>query len=305
MKQEYVIGVDGGGTKTSAVLADLKGKILKMAEAGPSSPRNIEMSLAAQNIAKAINKVLKKGKILSTFIGLAAIEEQPRLKTKIKKQILKQKGISPIFKGKLKMGSDQLAAFRSGTDQKNGLLLIAGTGCVAHGWRKDKEAHASGWGWLNDEGSAFWVGQRAFQAALKEMDKRGTKTLITELVFKRLKVKDIEGILEKVYSNPLEIVPIFSILVDQASKKGDGLAQRIMEEAGKELALAATRVIKELGLAEISFPLVLVGSMFKSKIVLKTVKKEVRKLAPRTKFIQPRGEPVIGAVKLALENLKR
>ena len=56
-KQGYVIGVDGGGTRTTVVLADLNGKVLNTAEAGPASPRNLGVELAAKNVAKAIKAV--------------------------------------------------------------------------------------------------------------------------------------------------------------------------------------------------------------------------------------------------------
>jgi len=304
-QNQYVIGVDGGGTKTVAALSNLKGKILKMAKTGSSSPVNIGVERAAENIAKSIKKVLRDSGILSTFIGLAAVQEQPRLKKAVKREILKKKEISPIFKGKLEIGSDQIVAFRSGTNEKEGVLLIAGTGCVAHGWRKDREVKVSGWGWLNDEGSAFWVGQAAFQALLKDLDKRGPKTKITNLAFKELKVKDTQELLKKVYSCPMEIIPFFSVLADEASKKGDKIAREVLKEAGKELALSTKVVIEGLGFQKKAFPLVLVGGVFKAKIVERVVRREVKKIAPRVKFIRPKEEPVTGAVKLALEKIKR
>lgn len=302
-KNRFVIGVDGGGTKTVASLANLEGKILKMSTSGPSSPVNVGAKKAAENIAKAIKKVLKKGKVLSTFIGLAAIQEEPRFKKQIIRELLKCKEISQVFKGKIEIGSDQIIAFRSGTDEKDGVLIIAGTGCVAHGWRKDKEITASGWHWLADEGSAFWVGQRAFQAVLKDLDKRGQETLITNLAFKKFKVKKLEDFLAKVYKSPTQTVPLLSIMADEASKKRDKVAKQILKQAGQELALAAKTVIKKLDFQKKEFPLVLVGGMFKSKIVLDTVKKEIKKIAPKAKFIRPQQQPVSGAIKLALERI--
>ena len=71
------------------------------------------------------------------------------------------------------------------------------------------------------------------------------------------------------------------------------------------LTLAVKTVIKKLNFQKEKFPLILVGSMFKSKIVLDTVKKEVRKIAPKTEFIRPKKEPAIGAIKLAIEQIKQ
>jgi len=300
----YVIGVDGGGTKTEAALANLEGKILKLVKVGPSNLRNVGIQKAAENIALAIKKVLpKKGKILSTFIALAAVEEEYKFqKEKIKKEILKKLK----FKGKLEIGSDQIVAFKSGTDEKNGIVLISGTGCVCHGWKNGKETKTSGWGWLNDEGSGFWIGQRGFQAVFKELDVRGEKTLITKLIFKNWRLKNREDFLKKVYAkNSIRQVSLISRIVDQAAKKGDKIAKNIMLEAGRELFLTAKRVIEKLNFKNEEFPIVLIGRVFESEIVLKIVKEEIKKIAPKAQFLipQPKIDPVFGAVKLAIENL--
>jgi len=303
--KNYLIGIDGGGTKTITALATEKGKVLKIAKTGPSSPRNIKIETAVSNIEKGIKRVFKKGNIKSVFIGLAAIEEQPDLRIKIKKEIKKRKWLFSILKGKFEIGSDQITAFRSATLKKDGILIISGTGCVVHGWKGSKEHKTSGWGYFADEGSAFWAGQKAFQSALKDLDKRGSKTEITKMIFRKLKVKNIEQFLNKVYSKDSnEIVPLFSILVDKASKKGDKISKQIMNQAAGELILAAKTVIKELKFENKKFPLVLSGSMFKSEIILGKVKKEIKKIAPKVEFIRPKKEPVIGAVSLAKEMAK-
>jgi len=199
----YVIGVDGGGAKTIAVLADLNGKILAKAKTGSSSPRNVGLKMAIDNVALAIKKVLGRSvpKISAIFFGLPTMEEEFKFKKGlIKKELLKHKEISPIFKGKVIVGSDQLAGFRSGTNKKDGVVLIAGSGCVAHGWRKNREVKTCGWGYLSEMGSAFWVGQKALQAIWKELDGRGSKTLITKLVFRKFKIKNKENLIEKIYS---------------------------------------------------------------------------------------------------------
>jgi N-acetylglucosamine kinase-like BadF-type ATPase len=306
MEKQYVIGVDGGGTKTVAALADLAGKILKIGQAGASSPTNVGIKTAAENVARALKKILPPNRaILSSYLGLPAAAEVPELIKKIKKELLKHKEISPIFKGKFEIVSDQIVAFQSGTDQKNGVLVIAGTGCVAHGWRGGKEAKTSGWGWLADEGSAFFVGRKVFQAILKDLDGRAPKTILRKIIFKKFKIKKISDFINLIYlRNPTQIIPQFSIICDEAGRSRDGIAKSILEESGRELALAAGTVIRKLNFQNKKFPLVLIGGMFKSKIVLETVKKEIKKNAPKAEFIQPKKEPVIGAIKLAIEALE-
>jgi N-acetylglucosamine kinase-like BadF-type ATPase len=308
IEKGYVIGIDGGGTKTVAALADAEGKILKISRASSSHPRNLGLKRAIENLAQAISLVLKgikKEKISSTFIGLPAVAEEYKFKIgKIKKELKKHKKISKIFEGKLVIDSDQKVAYRAGADG-DGVMLNSGTGCVAHGWKMGKEAHASGWGWLGDEGGAFFIGQKVFQAVLKDLDGRGKKTLLTKLIFKKLKLRDEEDFLNFVYQkNPTEVIPLLSVFCDFVSKKGDGVAKKIVIEAAEEAALAAKAVIKKLNFQKSKFPSILVGSLFKSEIFLEIVKREVKKIAPKTKFILLKKEPVIGAVKLAIENLK-
>lgn len=298
----YIVGVDGGGTKTSIALADLQGKILKRVKTGPSNPRNIGIEKSVFNLAQGIKKVIKnikKEKIISVFIALPAIEEEYKLK---KKEIkTKLSSILKISRNKISIASDQIVAFKSGTDKKNGIVLIAGTGCVAHGWKNRKQAKISGWGYLGDEGSAFWTGQKTYQAILKDLGGRGARTLITKLVFRKWKIKNKESFVKKIYSNPTKSIPLLTIFTDEAARKKDKIACDILKQAGQELALAVNTVIKKLNFQKQCFPLVLVGSMFKSKILLDTVKKQVKKTAPKAEFIRPKNEPVAGAVKSALE----
>ena len=96
MKKEnkkYVIGVDGGGTKTRAVLANLEGKILKISKTGSSNLRNVGLKITSLNISEAILEVvggIRKKDILSIFIALAAVEEEFKSqKEKLKRKILK------------------------------------------------------------------------------------------------------------------------------------------------------------------------------------------------------------------------
>lgn len=303
--KKFVIGVDGGGTTTTAALADLKGNILKKGEGGPSSFIKVEINEAVSNIAQSIEKVLGGKRVQSTFIALAAIEENKEMKQPIRELLSKQENVKAIFQGKVQIGSDQIAGFRSGTKEKDGMVLISGTGAVAHAWRDEREAHASGWGWVNDEGSAFWVGQQTFQAVLKEIDGRGEKTLISKLLFNDLGTRDPGQIKKELYlkGNVIKNISQLSILTDKAAQQGDEVACYIMKKAAQELSLSAETVIKKVGLENQDFPVVLIGGMFKSKLLSDQVRKKIKQFAPSAVFIRPTEDPVVGAVRLALENL--
>ena len=121
--QKYVIGVDGGGTKTIAVLSNLNGKILAKTKTGPSNPNKFSSERAINNLVEAIEKVSKKypkNKIVFVYIGLAgALERDKERKKEIKNKLLKEPKLSWLSSKNLIVERDQLVAFQTGTDQKN------------------------------------------------------------------------------------------------------------------------------------------------------------------------------------------
>ena len=308
--RKYVIGVDGGGVKTVAALADFKGKVLAKVKTGPSNPNNVGIKQAVLNISEAIKKVtnkIKKGKIVSTYIALAGIKRNKGKQIEIRKTLLASPKISHIFAGQVIIDGDQKIAFRLGTDKKDGILLISGAGCVACGWKGSQEIRTSGWGYLNDEGSGFWIGQKAYRAVCKNLDGRRPKTSLTKLIQKKWNIKSGEDLMRKVYqkSNPVEIISSLVPLIDKAARNRDKIAKDILIEAGKELASAGNTVIKKLNFQKVKLSVVLVGGVFESKIVLNTAKREIKKFGPKVKFILPKEKPVIGAIKLAIEEAKK
>lgn len=301
--QKYVIGVDGGGTKTLAVLADLRGKILKKIKTGSTNSNKIGFENSILELKKLISQIIRgypEGRIVFCYLGLAGGLERDKEKRKKIEKILKRDFFFPI-----KVEGDQKIAFRSGTDKKNGILIIGGTGSIAMGWRGKKEAICGGWDWLlGDQGSAFWIGKVALERLLKCLDGREKcSNLFKNFIFQKMKTE--KDFYQKFYNQDfVRKVATISKLVESAAKRGDKSAREILIKAGKELAKMGIGSIKQLNFQKEKFPLVLSGSVFKSKIIFLTAKKEIKKVAPKAKFILPQKEPVFGAVKLALEMAK-
>ncbi|MBZ1356421.1 MAG: hypothetical protein KY054_01440 [Candidatus Nealsonbacteria bacterium] len=303
VKEKFIAAVDGGGTKTIAVISNLNGEIIGEGVSGSSNPRNVGISRSVDNIVDSVILALdsKNVKLDLLLVGIASLAEEFQDRTaEIEKKIKDHIKLRKVFKGRVRVVSDQLVAFNSGTDKKEGVVVISGTGSVARGWKGKKDIKVSGWGWLADEGSAFWVGHKVYSTTMKAIDGREKRSLLVDMVIKELKIKDAVDYNKKIYSNNLtEVIPYFSIIADKAALGGDKSAINIFKEAGKELALSANTVIKKLGFNK-DFPLVLVGGMFKSKYLLVSFKKEVKKHNPLVKIIVPKNGPVFGAVKLAI-----
>jgi len=302
--RDFVIGVDGGGTKTGVALADMQGNIVVRAVSGISNPRNVGVEAAAKNIAEGIVGVLKGKrniKIISTFIGLPAIEEEYKdKKPVIIRELKKNKKIAAIFKGNVQIGSDQMVAFRSGASGKDGIVAIAGTGCAVHGWNGGRQSKVNGWGWLADEGSAFWIGQKTFQAILKSYDGRVTDTILEKVALKNLKLKSLDKLVDFVYADFAKNIPMLFRVCDEAACSGDKVAREILIAAGKEISLSVREVASKLNFFE-QVPLVLVGGAYLSRWVADTAMNEIDRYYPKKFDFVVVSDPVAGAVRLALE----
>ncbi len=305
-KNKLIVGVDGGGTKTDVWVADEYGKILSKAQGGSSNLRNNGIKKSMLTVFETTKKALLKTnqkEVLSIFIGLPAFAEEYKKKEKeIKKEFLKHS--KKIFKfNKVFVGSDQEVAFKSGTDEKEGIVAIAGTGSSVRGWKNKKDIKCSGWGWLGDKGGAYWIGKRAYEEALKSLDGRSKKSTLSSLIMKELKIKTAEDLNNIVYKkNFVKIFSQFSLLVEKSANKKDKIAINILKEGAEELSSSVINIIKRLEFKK-EFPLVLVGGMFKSKIFTSAFKKEIKKINSNALLVFPKEKPVLGAIKLAKEKL--
>ncbi len=302
-----VIGVDGGGTKTEAWVAELNGKVLRKGKSGSSNLRNLGIKDSIFNVIEAIKCSglnFKTDKILSVLIGFPAFaEEYKKSENEIKKEFLKQNKLFNIDKKNLYIVSDQEVGFKSGSSEKDGVVVICGTGSVVRGWKKDKSAKCSGWGWLFDKSGAYWVGKKALERTIESIDGRAKKSILTNLIIKNLEINNIESLNEIIYKkNHLEIISPLSLLVDESSKKQDIVAKNILKQASEELVLSVKTVIEKLKFQK-KIDLVLIGGMFESGTLLKFFKKEIKKNNLNVKIIRPLKPPVYGAIKLAIEKV--
>jgi len=296
MNNDLFIGVDGGGTKTEIWLSDSQGKVISQGLFNSSNLRNVGLDNSVLVVVEGIKKCLGKRKqVKSVFIALAGIEEEFKSQKKeIEKRIVK---CFPFLKNKVVVGSDQEAAFFSATDEKEGIVVISGTGSVVRGWKKGKDVKSSGWGWLADEGSACWVGQQVYQLWLKQFDGREKKTVLFQEIKRKIKIKTPEDLNRFVYLSPVNLAYL-SLIADSAAQKKDKKAQEILIKAGQELSLATLVVIKKLDFKK-KVPLVLIGGMFNSLIFKKSFKKEIDN--QKVVILTPLQPPVYGALKLSFK----
>ena len=176
--RKLVVGVDGGGTRTRAVI--LSGDhILGEGTAGPSNPLRVGIANAAAAIREAIDKacaaaLIHRDDIVAGGIGLAGVRRKD-IKTRMREVLIDSLGIKNI-----EVVTDGEAALYGATDGAPGIVVISGTGSICCGVnRQGKRVFAGGWGPVaGDEGSGNWIARRALQAAAQATDERGPKTCL-------------------------------------------------------------------------------------------------------------------------------
>ena len=233
-----VLGVDGGGTKTLAWVAqiDQQGteQVLGEGYAGSSNQVAVGIESALENLAEAIDKACDHASIAPNRIAAAVFALAGAGNDAAKQRILDfTHGRFPI--PSVQVIHDGQAVLEAGTPDGWGLALIAGTGAVAFGKNQQgKTAVVGGWGyWFGDEGSAYWLGQSALRAIAQAADGRGPSTLLRDKVLDRLELYDPRGILTELTQQGDTRLAIADLadLVCEAAEQHDAVANSLLDEA--------------------------------------------------------------------------
>lgn len=298
---KYFLGVDGGQSHTTALVADASGKVLGRGNAGASNhtrePGGRERLIAA--VTKSVTEALTqagalKGSLQSFKFASAhlAMSGEPEDKIAIVHEILRAE--------QLVVGHDAPGALAGALAGEEGVIVLAGTGSVACGETADGTfARIGGHGYMfGDEGSAFAIATDALSVALMMEDCGMSLALRNTLLthFKRPTLKDIA---EDFYAGLLsrDRLATFSVRVGKLAQKKDPAAAEIMMAAAESLAEMALSCANKLGLftCKISFG----GGVFKSRLVRKVFSEIVMTELPDVEIIAPRFEPEVGALLLA------
>jgi N-acetylglucosamine kinase-like BadF-type ATPase len=299
----YFLGIDGGGTKTHAVITDASSRIIGEGFSGGANPLRAGLEEAVAHVDEAVADAcaqagIEPSEIGSTCAAIAGINHPIHYHT------MKDALDEALHIGGLDLVTDARAALEGALDGKPGVVVIAGTGSIAIGINdKGEQARAGGFGpTLSDEGSGHYIAQRALKEVVSSFDGRSPRTLLAERICDRLGVAspaDLPGVIYNSDSEPVEIAPLAE-LVDEAAREGDEVAREILAGAGRELGRLARSVIEKLNLNPIAFRVACVGSVFRSgEVLLGPLREAVHCVAPLADVGPPLNSPAMGAVKLA------
>lgn len=307
MDKKYLIGIDGGGTKTKCVVTDLDFNKLFECQGGPSNFLLIGTEKVSQTIFSLIEESVNALKIsfdeiASIFIGTTGagrVDDALKLKNDFL-LFAKSKGYEFNFN----VDSDARIALEGAFSGKPGSLLIAGTGSIMFG--KDRNGNVyrvGGFGKLfGDEGSGVSIGKKGLKAVSKFFDGRAEKTILVDFLRNDFSINDSTQLINAVYKNNFDFAS-FAPKVIEAANLGDEAALKICDEETDELILHVKAMYSFIN--EPTMNLCLIGGLIANENFYSNLfRKKLNDKLPFVKLVQPEYPPEMGAIFLAKEKLK-
>jgi N-acetylglucosamine kinase-like BadF-type ATPase len=307
MPTDFVIGIDGGGTHTRAVVVASNGQVLGLGTAGPGNYHNIGEQAAAQNIAEAVHQAqhqagVERRPARAAFFGLGSIvTEQDR---QLIHRISHSLQLAP--QATTGVDHDMPAALAGGLAGAPGMVLIMGTGSGCFGrdpagqsWR------AGGWGpRLDDLGGGYWLGLQAMIAAVRAHDGRGEATVLLPRVMDVLGLTDLQQIMHKADHDTLTRREVGRLAheVTAAAEQGEPVATHLIATGTEELARMIAAVAQRLNFTHTPVPVATAGGLRQAgAVIMNPLRQAMAQRAPHCELVEPKLDPVLGAAMLALE----
>jgi N-acetylglucosamine kinase-like BadF-type ATPase len=304
LSMRYVLGLDGGGTKTECVLMDESRRAVTTSRGGPSNPMRVGFGGALAAVCEAARTAMVSAKIsndavVSLCAGLAGTA-YPESSRKMR-MLLEEE-----FPGKLVRVCTDMDLTLEAIGDGAALVLIAGTGSAAVG--RNAQGHTGrvgGHGYLlGDEGSAYHVGQRAVLDALRHFERTGGDTAMGRKILSDIGATTWADLQSRVYASPDEVFPRVFPIALQAAESGDATARSLLDDCAAALAELVSDLAERLQLQSQNFLLATTGGMLgRSTWFDERLGHYLRKAAPHAQFSALQFSPAEAAAHLALQLL--
>jgi N-acetylglucosamine kinase-like BadF-type ATPase len=302
----YVLGVDGGGSKTHALLAEASAVLLGFGQSGTGNYEGVGLPAAMQAVAAASLQACQRGGVSAAEIEVGCFclagadfpEDFDMLQRAVQEKHLAQRVI---------IKNDSYAALRSGTRRPYGIVIIMGSGFNAAAIDPaGREHRLAGEGYLyGDWGGAGDIGPEVMHRIFRAHDGRGRPTMLTQWVLEFFGAANMEELTRRLYRGQIEHRTIAETtpLVFEAACAGDEVACDIVRKIGAETVAAAAAMMRRAAMEECEVDVVLGGAVFRGKgpLLREVISAGVHAVNPLAKIVVPEYLPVVGAVVAAAE----
>lgn len=306
--QSFIIGVDGGGTKTRALLCDERGERIAEAIGAGSAVRPQEIERSSGIIAGVVRDVIENAdktggpdrpRVLC--VGVAGVGREPE------RQALWESLVAHDLAEEVIVQTDLAVAVDDAFGDGPGVLLIAGTGSSAFGrGPTGVTARCGGWGpVIGDEGGGAWIGRRALSVVSAAADGREPETALTGAVLTATEASEASDLIRWAASATPATLATLAPVVISVADGGDLRANSIVSLAVEELALHVRALARQLFVDErASVPVAFTGGLLsKGSSLRKRLEHRLKSAVPGAQIHAEPIDPARGAVRGALRHL--
>jgi len=301
-----VIGIDGGGSKTHAMVADEHGRTIAETVGPGSAVRPGRAEESANVISDVVRDALASCDMTHVTprvlcVGVAGAGRETE------RNQLWQALVGRDLASELVIHSDFSIALDDAFGDGPGVLLISGTGSVAFGrGPAGATARCGGWGPVcGDEGSGAWIGRRALSVVTAAADGREPETALTGAILTAAQINETSDLIGWAANAPPSQLASLAPVVLSVADAGDLRANAIVSLAVEELVLHVRALARQLfGDERAALPIAFSGGMLSRGTTLR------KRLEHRLKSAVPGGQlrtdvviPARGAVRAALRIL--
>lgn len=294
----FVMGIDGGATKTLAAVLDLARGELHLGRGGPSNQDAVGVHAATNALLEAADEAIaragagSRANLDGAVLAVAGTDTDA-----VEAQVHMHCPASWI------VVNDVVGAWATATAAQPGVGVISGTGSNVFGVGPHARAwRAGGWGHiLGDEGSGYWLGLQSIKAVLSDREASGPPTALSDAAVEFFGAPSVEALAPLLYTKPLtkSEIAAFAVHTARLAQEDDPVAHALYEEGAGLLGTQVAAVIRQTGLSG-AFPIGLIGSAFKAgEIFVGPLTRAIHAVAPEARIAPVDTAPVGGSVMLA------
>lgn len=258
----YTLGIEGGGTKTTAIVYDAAG--VEIARAlGSAANASLHSSAQIAEVFKALWRQIKSsmrgGHLEITGLCLAGVIDQ-----RTAKKVQKAAQIAFPAGTRLVVASDLVSALYGAFGQGEGIIVIAGTGSCVFGMSKGRQSKSGGWGHiLGDAGSAYWIGHHGLRKAFALYDQKDRFDSLGSRILRHLSLNTPGELVAWVKDADKSQIAQIAPEILSAAQEGHSSAVQIISEACAHIA-DHLRVV-QTKLKSRALPVALLGGLFENR----------------------------------------
>ncbi|HET8654453.1 MAG TPA: BadF/BadG/BcrA/BcrD ATPase family protein [Longimicrobiaceae bacterium] len=299
----HLIGIDGGGTRTTLAVADESGReiVRRTGPAGLVDPRRpaATAEMLAELAREALAAAAAPEPVAVLCAGLAGVGNAAEREAV--RASLARAGIAE----RVLIRSDGEVALHGALGGRPGILLIAGTGSVGYGRAEDgRVARCGGWGLIvGDEGSGYLIGRVALTAALRSVDGRGAPTELLPRLLEAIGLSTPEAVPPWVGRAEKAEIAALAVHVLEVAAGGDAVADAVVREQAGGLAAHAGALVRRLGPWTQPTPVVLHGGVARDRTFGSHMERALAALELPLVLRPAAADAVAGAVHVARDAL--